>query len=89
MPPRLSHTKSRRGCNRCKKRRVKCDEVHPTCGACRRHNVVCEYGLPSESGSLEQIASTVPERGSNGDSSLWGSSTNTPPNFIDSPYTDT
>ena len=41
MPPRLAHKKSRRGCHRCKIRKVKCDELHPTCTACQRHRVKC------------------------------------------------
>ena len=43
MPPRLSHTKSRTGCYRCKARKVKCDEAHPQCQNCARHNVECRY----------------------------------------------
>ncbi|KAH0267417.1 hypothetical protein KCU91_g10111, partial [Aureobasidium melanogenum] len=42
-PPRLNHKKSRAGCQRCKARRVKCDEVKPACGGCNRHNVPCVY----------------------------------------------
>lgn len=45
MPPRLAHRKSRKGCARCKERKVKCDEIHPTCSACQRHGVVCDYGV--------------------------------------------
>ncbi|KAH7009028.1 C6 zinc finger domain-containing protein [Ilyonectria destructans] len=40
MPLRLGHKKSRRGCQRCKKRRVKCDEKKP-CTACINHGVTC------------------------------------------------
>jgi hypothetical protein len=43
MVPSLSHRKSRTGCRRCKARRVKCDEVHPICNNCKRHQVPCEY----------------------------------------------
>ena len=43
MPQRRSHTKSRDGCNRCKKRRIKCDESGPPCATCRARNAVCEY----------------------------------------------
>ena len=43
MPPRLMHTKSRQGCQRCKARKVKCDEATPSCGACQRHKVCCVY----------------------------------------------
>ncbi|GIJ84642.1 hypothetical protein Asppvi_003491 [Aspergillus pseudoviridinutans] len=37
------HRKSRNGCQRCRTRRVKCDEIHPTCGNCERHEVACIY----------------------------------------------
>ncbi|KAL0564130.1 hypothetical protein V5O48_017926, partial [Marasmius crinis-equi] len=47
-PPKLkrpvrSHKKSRMGCLQCKKRRVKCDEVQPTCGNCSRRAADCVY----------------------------------------------
>ncbi|KAL5049314.1 hypothetical protein BDW71DRAFT_159391 [Aspergillus fruticulosus] len=41
MPGRRPHTKSRAGCQRCKEKHVKCDEVRPTCGACARYGVPC------------------------------------------------
>ncbi|RPB08076.1 hypothetical protein P167DRAFT_494741 [Morchella conica CCBAS932] len=43
MPPRRTHTKSRNGCAKCKKRRVKCDEVHPACGNCIKHAIECDF----------------------------------------------
>ena len=43
MAPRLGHNKSRRGCVRCKTRKVKCDETRPQCLACSRHHLACEY----------------------------------------------
>lgn len=43
MAPRLAHKKSRKGCKRCKARRVKCDETHPECSNCAKHGVSCEY----------------------------------------------
>ncbi|KAF2672315.1 hypothetical protein BT63DRAFT_452819 [Microthyrium microscopicum] len=51
MAPRLHHTKSRNGCRMCKKRRVKCDEIHPTCTNCKRHGVSCEYPSKDSPGS--------------------------------------
>ncbi|KAF7197424.1 Sterol regulatory element-binding protein ECM22 [Pseudocercospora fuligena] len=45
--PRLNHKKARTGCQRCKARKVKCDEGRPKCAACTRHNVVCEYVEPA------------------------------------------
>lgn len=41
--PRKGHTKSRGGCANCKKRKVKCDEATPACGACRRLDYDCLY----------------------------------------------
>ncbi|KAJ9380787.1 transcriptional regulator family: Fungal Specific TF [Paecilomyces variotii] len=41
--PRLHHKKSKAGCQQCRARRVKCDEIHPVCGSCDRHNVACVY----------------------------------------------
>jgi hypothetical protein len=35
--------RSRRGCWTCRKRRVKCDEGHPTCGPCTRLHRDCHY----------------------------------------------
>ena len=69
--PRLYHRKSRLGCQRCKARRVKCDEGKPQCGGCKRHGVTCVYA-PSQGGSLspgsQGLVSTSPseisERGS-------------------------
>ncbi|PNY26509.1 Sterol uptake control protein 2 [Tolypocladium capitatum] len=47
MAPRRSHKKSRAGCRRCKNRKIKmqtqCDEVHPRCGNCAKHGVVCDF----------------------------------------------
>ncbi|KAG6002105.1 hypothetical protein E4U21_003457 [Claviceps maximensis] len=43
MPPRRSHKKSRAGCHRCKNRKIKCDEIHPRCGNCSKHGVICDF----------------------------------------------
>jgi hypothetical protein len=41
--PRKGHTKSRRGCLNCKRRKVKCQETLPECDHCTRIGLVCEY----------------------------------------------
>lgn len=41
--PRRTHTKSRLGCQTCKKRRIKCDESLPACGQCRDKGTECIY----------------------------------------------
>jgi hypothetical protein len=41
--PRKGHTKSRRGCFNCKRRRIKCNEKHPECNHCIKAGLHCEY----------------------------------------------
>ncbi|KAF2635847.1 hypothetical protein P280DRAFT_460948 [Massarina eburnea CBS 473.64] len=41
--PRKGHTKSRRGCYNCKRRRIKCSERHPECDHCLKAGLSCEY----------------------------------------------
>jgi hypothetical protein len=45
--PRKGHTKSRRGCFNCKRRRIKCNEKHPRCNHCIKAGLQCEYFLNS------------------------------------------
>ncbi|KAI1340121.1 hypothetical protein F5Y15DRAFT_65093 [Xylariaceae sp. FL0016] len=40
---RRGHTKSRRGCYHCKRRRIKCQETRPACGHCVKTGLKCEY----------------------------------------------
>ncbi|KAI1766608.1 hypothetical protein GGR53DRAFT_485927 [Hypoxylon sp. FL1150] len=40
---RRGHTKSRRGCYNCKRRRIKCQETRPACGHCVKTGLRCEY----------------------------------------------
>ncbi|KAM3467017.1 hypothetical protein MY5147_002556 [Beauveria neobassiana] len=40
---RRGHSKSRLGCLNCKRRRVKCNEMRPTCSPCRRLGLLCDY----------------------------------------------
>ncbi|KAL1884333.1 hypothetical protein VTK73DRAFT_27 [Phialemonium thermophilum] len=40
---RRGHTKSRRGCFNCKRRRIKCQETRPACGHCVKSGLKCEY----------------------------------------------
>ncbi|KAF1849922.1 uncharacterized protein K460DRAFT_326270 [Cucurbitaria berberidis CBS 394.84] len=41
--PRKGHTKSRRGCFNCKRRRIKCNEKHPECNHCIKAGLQCKY----------------------------------------------
>lgn len=45
---RRGHTKSRRGCYNCKRRRIKCQETRPSCGHCFKTGLKCEYPLVSQ-----------------------------------------
>ncbi|KAI1167187.1 C6 zinc finger protein [Nemania serpens] len=45
---RRGHTKSRRGCYNCKRRRIKCQETRPSCGHCTKTGLKCEYPLVSQ-----------------------------------------
>lgn len=49
-PPRRSHTKSRKGCETCKRRHIRCDENFPQCRNCTKHKIRCPYNdmPPSE-----------------------------------------
>ncbi|KAI0199390.1 hypothetical protein F4808DRAFT_216439 [Astrocystis sublimbata] len=38
-----SHTKSRKGCENCKRRHIRCDENFPQCRNCTKHKVRCPY----------------------------------------------
>ncbi|KAF4460874.1 hypothetical protein FALBO_12332 [Fusarium albosuccineum] len=44
---RRTHAKSREGCQQCKERHVKCNEVHPQCLNCKRQGVECSFSTPS------------------------------------------
>ncbi|CZR57086.1 related to C6 finger domain protein [Phialocephala subalpina] len=39
------HQRSHSGCDRCKRRRQKCDESRPICGRCSKVGVACEYSI--------------------------------------------
>jgi hypothetical protein len=41
--PRKGHTKSRRGCFSCKRRKIKCSESLPACNHCIKAGLRCEY----------------------------------------------
>lgn len=57
--PKLNHKKSRYGCQRCRTRRVKCNEAKPTCQHCERHRVQCIYDrLPQKKKSTETSPSS-------------------------------
>lgn len=61
---RKGHIKSRLGCFSCKRRRVKCNELRPSCTSCHRLGLRCEYpsqglGSPAEAGNARAV--TAPQ----------------------------
>ncbi|TVY80569.1 Sterol uptake control protein [Lachnellula suecica] len=46
------HRKSKRGCQQCKRQRIKCDERKPSCGHCARYQSQCSF-LDSTPASLD------------------------------------
>ncbi|KAI9048158.1 hypothetical protein LZ554_007953 [Drepanopeziza brunnea f. sp. 'monogermtubi'] len=73
MTPRRTHTKSKLGCQRCKKRKIKCDEIHPQCRNCVRHGVSCDFEYPCSPSSSPSGPSPAPLRSAS-DASTPGSS---------------
>ncbi|KAK5994823.1 hypothetical protein PT974_03207 [Cladobotryum mycophilum] len=56
---RRGHFKSRLGCFNCKRRRVKCNELRPSCSPCSRLGLSCSYPPPASSPSSSS-SSTSP-----------------------------
>ncbi|KYK57637.1 hypothetical protein DCS_04649 [Drechmeria coniospora] len=52
---RRSHTKSRKGCLKCKTRHIRCDEKYPQCSNCTKRKDRCPYNdMPTIPGSLSK-----------------------------------
>ncbi|KAL2829072.1 fungal-specific transcription factor domain-containing protein [Aspergillus pseudoustus] len=45
------HRRTKTGCQPCKQRKKKCDEVHPTCSGCARNDIVCQWPSPMTASS--------------------------------------
>ncbi|KAL4882992.1 hypothetical protein BJY04DRAFT_216709 [Aspergillus karnatakaensis] len=58
--PRRRHRKSRNGCMECKRRRIKCDEMKPSCSRCVLTRQPCIWPPASQS-SIEDDAQLQPE----------------------------
>lgn len=58
--PKKGHTKSRRGCQACKRRKVKCQENLPECTNCRRLGLSCVYNPAGTQLALALTASPSP-----------------------------
>ncbi|GMM28077.1 hypothetical protein DAMA08_007930 [Martiniozyma asiatica (nom. inval.)] len=48
-------SRSKRGCINCRKSKKKCDEVHPTCGLCKKRDKVCVWRDPPQGFDLGSI----------------------------------
>ncbi|RFU80053.1 c6 finger domain-containing [Trichoderma arundinaceum] len=65
---KLFHKKTRTGCQRCRARRVKCDEVKPICNNCTRLDLDCGYGhsAATKNSKPNSPASSTPPGGGDG-----------------------
>ncbi|KAF1834987.1 hypothetical protein BDW02DRAFT_497013 [Decorospora gaudefroyi] len=63
--PRKGHTKSRRGCYNCKRRRIKCNEKHPECNHCIKAGLQCEYPANIIQATQRSPASPHPQEAGN------------------------
>ncbi|CZT21703.1 uncharacterized protein RCC_07568 [Ramularia collo-cygni] len=59
-PSRRPHTKTRLGCNTCKARKVRCDQIKPVCQNCTRGNRTCVYASVSQASSPSTSLSVTP-----------------------------
>ncbi|PTB49884.1 hypothetical protein M431DRAFT_499900 [Trichoderma harzianum CBS 226.95] len=55
---RRGHFKSRLGCFNCKRRRVKCNELRPSCSPCCRLGLNCSYPTPTSSSSASSSSTS-------------------------------
>lgn len=63
MRANRSHTRSRKGCLTCRRRRKKCDERRPNCWNCERNNLECAgYQAPVKWISHAGTAATTPRK---------------------------
>ncbi|KAL4936349.1 hypothetical protein BDV06DRAFT_216752 [Aspergillus oleicola] len=70
--PRRRHRKSRNGCAECKRRRIKCDEMKPSCSRCILTMQKCIYAVtsPTPSSSVNADAHASETSHSHNDRSL-------------------
>jgi hypothetical protein len=57
--PRKGHTKSRKGCYSCKRRKIKCNETKPKCSNCVKAEITCEY--PKAPPQQAHIRAPIPQ----------------------------
>ncbi|KAH8807549.1 C6 transcription factor [Xylogone sp. PMI_703] len=87
MQRRQFHNKSRRGCQSCKKRHVKCDEQGPPCANCVARKVECVYTSRSspESSGRDSPSSSQVSVGGRGSNELADHSPRCSPNSLEVP----
>ncbi|KFY05786.1 hypothetical protein V492_08299 [Pseudogymnoascus sp. VKM F-4246] len=62
---RRVHTKSRRGCLNCKRRRIKCPENHPDCTQCTKRGLTCQWPeiqIEQTGNDGKRIAKAIPRQ---------------------------
>ncbi|KAH9212962.1 hypothetical protein DL95DRAFT_367521 [Leptodontidium sp. 2 PMI_412] len=59
-PRRRHHQKSRGGCMTCKQKRIKCDEILPSCLYCTTRSLECTYPIPKSRPPTSNHSSAAP-----------------------------
>lgn len=59
MPPKTKHTRSRNGCQNCKRLKMKCSETKPVCAQCTKQGVRCDYTVKLKWDSTSKFNSKV------------------------------
>ncbi|KAJ5699157.1 hypothetical protein N7462_001162 [Penicillium macrosclerotiorum] len=88
---RRAHTKSRNGCQRCKARKVKCDETRPHCRNCVKHAIDCFYSqkrINESSTTATSIPPLADTLSTDGSPSVPTDLTDPKIRIIPRPYTD-
>lgn len=52
----ITRNRASYSCQNCRRRKVKCDKVHPTCGGCQKTKDICVYGQVDENGDAPLAA---------------------------------
>lgn len=63
---------SRAGCMECKRRKIKCDEVHPTCGNCQRVKFPCVYPAANKAKKVRSSREAKKKQPTNGSGTYKG-----------------
>ena len=55
----ITRNRTSYSCKTCRKRKIKCDKVHPACGNCVKNNDICEWNSDSRGSSVPESSPEV------------------------------